>query len=76
MKHIYQEPSLEHLNAKILVWLLSCVLVGITVCMMLPDFDDDKMIRQAQRVRIVSPRNASRRRSAEREMEEENCLIH
>jgi hypothetical protein len=71
MKHIYQDPSLAHLDLKIIAWLLSCVLLGIALSVVFPDFDEEKINRNTgRRVRIEC-----RRRARVEEKEEENCLV-
>jgi hypothetical protein len=41
----YQEPSKAHLDAKIIGWLIGCVLLGIVLAVIFPDFEDEWMNR-------------------------------
>lgn len=51
MKHIYQEPSLAHIDRKIFAWIIACVFVGCVLSELLPSHnqEDDKYLRQQQR---------------------------
>jgi hypothetical protein len=69
---VLTEPSLHSTNLKIAAWLLGCVLIGIALSVLYPDFDEEKINRNSgRRIRIEC-----RRRARVEEVEEENCLVH
>lgn len=57
---ILGEPSLEHLNRYVLIWLIGCVFTGLVLGITLTDGGDDKMLRQSRSQRPPAGRMVQR----------------
>jgi hypothetical protein len=52
---LFGDPSGEHLNSKIISWILACVFAGTMLSVYYPEFGEDKMLRNNRRTARVIP---------------------
>jgi ACR3 family arsenite efflux pump ArsB len=47
---LYQDPTLEHLDAKIIAWIIACVFIGLVLSAAFPA--DDRIVRNNRTNRV------------------------
>jgi hypothetical protein len=53
---VYKDATLHHTNAKIIVFFIICILLGVLLSILIPDFGDDDKINRTRRTRPAPTR--------------------